>query len=161
MGALPKERPQTDASGDDGGIERPTLRPPFDPETFARESESRLPDAEPASCSRPTPRALHRPEAPPLELRPTRTSVPSAPDIDERPAKCDALDALGQDAVPVLMVPREELESIVLPSEAHHLLACVDGFRPLETVCTMAGMRAQDGATILLELADQGVVSFR
>jgi hypothetical protein len=93
-------------------------------------------------------------------LRPTRTSVSSAPDIDERPTKGDALDALGQDAVPVLMVSHDELDCIVLPREAHLLLACVDGFRPLETVCTMAGMRKQDGATFLLDLADQGVVSF-
>lgn len=58
------------------------------------------------------------------------------------------------------MVSREELERIVLSPETSRLVTCIDGVRPLETACAMANMNPQDGATILLDLADQGVVSF-
>jgi hypothetical protein len=58
------------------------------------------------------------------------------------------------------MVSRDELERIVLSPEERHLLAGVDGFRPLEAVCSMADMNPQDGATVLLDLVDRGVVWF-
>lgn len=148
------------AVDDDGVGERPTLRPPFDPEAFARESESGLHETVPASSLRPTPRAFQRPEVPPLEWGTTRAPLPSAPELDERAASCDALDALGADAVPVLAVPQEELEWVALPAEASRLLAHVDGLRSIEVVCTMANVAAEDGATILLDLVDQGIVSF-
>jgi hypothetical protein len=145
---------------DDGGGERPTMRPSFDPERFARESESGLHEADPASSRRPTPRAFRRPELPPLQWGTTRAALPSAPELDQRATGCDPLDALGRDAVPVLVVTREELEWIELSPEASRLVGCVDGASPLDTVCAKASMAAEDGAMILLDLADRGLVSF-
>lgn len=52
------------------------------------------------------------------------------------------------------------MHTLVLPAEATRLLAHVDGLRSLEVVCTMANVAAEEGATILLDLVDQGIVSF-
>lgn len=152
--------PKRKASHADGAGERPTVRPPFDPEAFARESESGLHEAVPASSLRPTMRPFHRPEVPPLEWGATRTPLPSTPELDEPAASCDALDALGADAVPILAVSREGLEWVVLATDASRLLAHVDGARSLEVVSAMANIATEDGAAILLDLGDQGIVSF-
>lgn len=158
-GVLPKP-----GRSDDHATERPTIRPPFDPEEFARESESGLHAAHPTAPP-PTPRVLHRPEAPALELTPSRARPQSsqeapAPELEEPTAGSDALDALGLDAVPVLGVSRDELEWVVLSADADRLLGRVDGTRTLGKIAEVARMSPGDVAAVLLDLADQGVVSF-
>jgi hypothetical protein len=160
-GALPKP-----GRSEDRVAERPTVRPPFDPETFARESESGLHETAAPTAPPPTPRVLQRPEAPLLELTPSsRGRSPSAPDtdspdIEEPTAGDDALSALGRYTVPVLGVSRDELQWVVLSADADRLLGCVDGTRTLEKVAMLARMSPEDVAAVLLDLADQGVVSF-
>jgi hypothetical protein len=139
--------------------DRPTPRPAFDPETFAREAESRLRMADHRS-TKPTPRALQRPELPPLQWGRTGVALPGAPELPEQPGSLDALDALGADAVPVVAISREDLGWIEISPEASRLLTHVNGVRPLNVVCAMANVAPEHGATILLELADRGVVSF-
>jgi hypothetical protein len=156
IGALPKP-----GRSEGHATERPTVRPPFDPETFARESESGLHEAASPTVPPPTPRVLHRPEAPALELTPSsRFRAPSSPDIEEPPTGADALSALGLHTVPLLGVARDELEWVVLSGDADRVLAYVDGTRTLEKVAASAGMSTEDVAAVLLDLADQGVVSF-
>ncbi len=147
--------------------ERPTIRPPFDPEEFARESESGLHETAPPTAPPPTPRVMPRPAAPFLELTPSRsTRSPSsadAPEIEQPSADVDgtdALSALGLHAVPVLGVSRDELEWVVLSADADRLLTFIDGARTLEAVAAMANTSAEEVATLLLDLADQGLVSF-
>jgi hypothetical protein len=149
--------------------ERPTIVPPFDPEEFARESESGLHAAAAPTSPPPTPRVLARPEAPFLELTPSRStrspSSPDAPEIEEPPVDVDldgsdALNALGLHAVPVLGVSRDELEWVVLSADADRLLTFIDGARTLEAVAAMAKTSAEEVAAVLLDLADQGLVSF-
>jgi len=156
-GALPKP-----GRSDDRATERPTIRPPFDPEEFARESESGLHAAYPTAPP-PTPRVLHRPEAPALELTPSRSRLQfsqDTPQLEEPAAGADALSALGLDTVPALGVSRDELEWVVLSADADRLLRCVDGTRTLEKVAEVARMSPEDVAAVLLDLADQGVISF-
>ena len=139
--------------------DRSTPRPPFDPEIFARESESRLRAAEQQS-STPAPRSLQRPKVPPLQWGRTGDAPPRGPELQESPWTFNALDAVGPDTVPVVMLSSEKLARIAISSEASLLLNQIDGVRPLHVVCAMANMTPDDGATILLALADQGVISF-
>jgi len=153
-------RPKPKVPDDDHVGDRPTLRPPFDPETYARESESGLRATELPSSSRLTPRAFPRPEVPAFHLARTRSVLPSIPEVHEEAARCGALDAVGADAVPALAIPREELGWVDLSPEATRLLDHVNGIRQLDVVCAMARVAPEDGAATLLQLADEGIVSF-
>jgi len=145
----------------DPRAERPTARPPFDPERFAREAESKLME-EPPQSGRPTPRAFQC-----LELaaeqrgRAVRDILNSAPDLQELATSTDARDALGGETVPVLVASREELEWFALSPVASHLLSYVDGVSPIDALCAKARLASADGARVLLDLAEQGIVSFR
>jgi hypothetical protein len=114
--------------------ERPTARPPFDPAQFAQEAESRLGREESPASRKETPRAFPRP---PLAA----TSRPKA--------------------VPLLAMSRQELEWFALSPSASRLIAQVDGLAAVETVCLRAELSSAEGTRILLELSDQGIVTFR
>jgi hypothetical protein len=91
----------------------------------------------------------------------SRSTEPSSPDLEERPAVVDPLDVLGIGAVPVIVSPPATLHSLNLAPEARRLLACIDGAHTLGAVCEMAKMNPRDGAGVLLELVEQGIVSLR
>ncbi len=158
------ERGDTSVPERDGDprADRPTTRPPFDPAKFAREAESTLTTSEPPASERPTPRAF-----PCVKLtaaqrgRAERDILSSAPDVEEVATSTDARDALGSEMVPVLVASREELEWFALSSEANSLLSFVDGDSQIDSLCVKANLTSTDAARILLELAEQGIVSFR
>jgi hypothetical protein len=127
-----------------------TRRAPFDPVEFARESEAKLLAATEVPAS-------NKPTAPPPAIPP----MGSIPDVQEVEGKVGARDALGADAIAVLMVARDDVDWFGLSHDATKLLAFVDGVRSLETICAMASVRVEDGAAALLELAEQGMVRFR
>jgi len=135
--------------------ERPTVLPPFDPAAFARDSETQLSTVPGPESSAPTVRgrAWERTS----EVRAIHTSSPEV----EETALGDVRDALGDDAVPVRLASPDEKGWLDLPPEAARLLAHVDGVSSLGTICARANVASQDGAIILLELAEQGIVSFR
>jgi hypothetical protein len=56
---------------------------------------------------------------------------------------------------------RQELEWFALSPAASRLIAQVDGIAQVETVCSKAGLPRTEGMLILLELSDQGIVTFR
>jgi hypothetical protein len=91
-------------------------------------------------------------------MRPTE---PSAPDLEEHPAVVDPLEVLGGGAVPVLAVSPAKLEQVDLPAETRRLVACIDGAHSLAAVCAMAKMNPRDGAALLLDLVERGLVSLR
>ena len=129
--------------------ERPTVAPPFDPEAFARDSESRLSTAPPPESSVPTARTSEM-----------RAIVASGPDLEE--AGVGSLrDLLGDDTVPVVIASADELGWLDLPPEAEKLLAHINGVSTFERICAKANVSSEDGALIVLELAEQGVISFR
>jgi len=138
---------------------RSTPRPPFDPQAFAREAESRLRTAD-QQPNTPSPRPLQRPKVPPLQWGRTGDVPPAPPELQESPWTFNALDAVGADTVPVIALSSVDLGRIAMTPDASRLLNQIDGVRPLHVVCSMANMAAEEGATILLELAEQGVVSF-
>ena len=68
--------------------------------------------------------------------------------------------ALGQDAVLLLSSPREELEWVDLSPEASALVAHVNGVATLQEICVKAGVPAEEGVFLLLDLVDRGIVRF-
>jgi hypothetical protein len=133
--------------------ERPTARPPFDPAQFAQEAESRLGHAEESPASRKeTPRAFPRPSL----------AVTSRPKVREAGSARwpKASDNLDGKAVPLLAMSRQELEWFALSPSASRLIAQVDGLAAVETICSRAELPCAEGTLILLELSDQGIVTF-
>jgi hypothetical protein len=128
-------------------IERPTSRPPFDPAQFAQEAESRLGGNE-SSSRRTTPPAFPRPS---ISVTP-RAVGETGPQGSE---------TLAAAAIPILAMSRQELEWFALSPAASRLIGQVDGVSPVDTVCTRAELPSSEGNMILLELSDQGIVTFR
>jgi len=134
--------------------ERPTTRPPFDPAQFAQEAESRLRHSQSPASRRATPRAFPRPT---LALASRATTRESAASARERQGR----ETLASNAVPVLAMSRQELEWFALSPAASRLIAQVDGIAAVDAVCTQAELPRIEGTLILLELSDQGIVTFR
>jgi len=70
-------------------------------------------------------------------------------------------ETVTPDAVPVLAMSRQELEWFALSPAASRLIAQVDGIAAVDAVCTHADLPRTEGTLILLELSDQGIVTFR
>jgi hypothetical protein len=96
-----------------------------------------------------------------LERGRARPTEPSAPDLEEQAAIVDPIEVLGSGAVPVLAVPAVELSSMDLAPDARHLVACVTGAHTIGAVFAMAKMTPEDGAPLLLDLIEKGVVLLR
>jgi hypothetical protein len=132
---------------------RPTVRPPFDPAMFARDAESAFSTGEIPNSAAATVRA------PPLARSAVSGIVPAGPALEEA-AISNPRDALGGDAVPIAIASREEFGWFDLPPKASRLLAQLNGVSSLDTVCARANVTPEDGAEILLDLVEQGLVSF-
>ncbi|MGH7293714.1 MAG: hypothetical protein ACRELB_02220, partial [Polyangiaceae bacterium] len=98
------------------------MRPPFDPEQFARESDSRLKVADRAS----SPLGSGSPSGVIL-------ASDAPPDLQEEVGGAEGL-GLDLDSVPLLAASREELEWVDLSDEASALVAYVDGVATLEEI---------------------------
>jgi hypothetical protein len=133
-------------------IERPTSRPPFDPAQFAQEAESRLEGNE-SSSRRTTPPAFPRPS---ISVTPRALGETGLSASDPQGS-----ETLAAAAVPILAMSRQELEWFALSPAASRLIGQVDGISPVDTVCTRAELPSNEGTMILLELSDQGIVTFR
>jgi hypothetical protein len=138
------------ATDDDGA---PTVRPPFDPEAFALESDTKLRTTEAPASVRPTLSPLAaRARSDAHVVTAPRARVPS---LEIGP------DSALLDAVPALVVAREDLEWFDLSPEARKVAALVDGLKNVETLCARTSFDADRVRCLLLELAQHGVVSLR
>jgi len=127
----------------------PTARPKFDPEEFARDSDAMVRGTAEVPRSRmPT-------------VPPPPDAAGSTPDLQEVGTIGGAREALGADAVPCVAWSREDLALFDLGAEATRLLGYVNGISSVEAICRRACVTAEEGAAVMLELAEQGVVSFR
>jgi hypothetical protein len=111
-----------------------TVRPPFDPAEFARQSErstvpppAQVPDLEPVITGDSTMEVLF-------------------------------LDA---DTIVVLAVAREDLEWFDLSADIRDLLQQVDGTSSLSHVCTRAGRSVDDGIALVEQLVRDGVLAVK
>jgi hypothetical protein len=119
---------------------RTTVRPPFDPEQFARESDSMIGvDAEPPS---------ERPTTPPPPGLPLYT--PGMPPSFAEP---------GSDVIPTLAVAREDLEWFELTDIARDLLEHFDGRSTLALICAQGGFALDAALAVCRELSRQGIVT--
>ena len=120
-----------------GGDDKATIRPPFDPVEFARQSElSTMP--------------------------PTATQSAQSPD-DPVVSTDSTLEVLFVDAdtVPMLAVAREDLEWFDLAQPVRDLLRHVDGEAKLSAVCTRARRTLEDGVSLVEQLVRDGVLACR
>jgi hypothetical protein len=121
-----------DQRGSAGASEPTTVRPPFDPEVFARESDSKVHDALPPSA---------RPTVPP--------AGPASP------------HAAGPTDVPTLAVAREDLEWFDLSPSARELLLHINGHDAVDTLAERAQSPVTEVLRELARLADEGLVTWR
>jgi hypothetical protein len=131
--------------------QRPTLSPPFDPEAFARESESKLragvrsrdvpfdPDGEPPTRRGPDPNSGTASEV----RRVVRT--PQA--------------ALSRTAVPLLTVSFAELRTMPLDHRAGFLISLIDGNSTVEMILDVSGMPEVEAMAILVSFAQTGIIA--
>ena len=139
-----------------------TVRPPFDPAEFARESDAKMRVATEAPALEPLAMGSPAGLAPLVTLLNEALDVAgSTPDVREIETLSGAQDALGNDAVPFLSVSHEDLARFDLGCDTLKLLARVNGISSLESICARAGVQEEEGAALLLNLAELGVVGFR
>jgi hypothetical protein len=134
-------------------LERTTERPPFDPDAFARASESTL-------AVTPMEGDEQRPTSPPqsshARLRESCKEVLAAVPLPE----LSDVPALG--AVAVLLVAGEDLAWFQLAESTQRtIISHVDGRTIVEDVLAKARVEVDLGLRLLSELAREGIVGFR
>lgn len=145
--AMSEPRPKgAAAEQDSGGEPVVTVRPPFDPEEYARESESKIPlDTLPPSGKPTAPPPPNMPQ-----YLPGLTSGTMA-----------SLGSVASDAIPTLAVAREDLEWFDLAPALRAILAQVDGVERLAIVCDRAGVELDAGMAAMHDLVRDGIVTLR
>jgi hypothetical protein len=124
-----------------------TVRPPFDPLAFARDSES----------------LMHIAEADPASARPTAPPPPGVPQYQAglTSGTMHSLANVGPDAVPSLAITAADLEWFDLPEPTALLLALVDGATTLGGLALRAGVSLDEAMGTFHELARDGIVTLR
>jgi hypothetical protein len=125
----------------------PTVRPPFDPAAYARDSERTLRAEEAVDSARPT-----RP--PPAAL------VPASERATESAQLLVNL-SIESDDVPFLAVARERLQALQLSLLARMFLRFVNERDCVAVICSRSGLGMDDAVLALEELTSAGVVSFQ
>jgi hypothetical protein len=140
------KRPVTVTEADD--VESiSTVRPPFDPLEYARQSESKIQigETDPPSA---------RPTAPaPAGIPQYQAGVTSG--------TMASLGSVGLDTVPVLAVAKDDLAWFELPQPAAKLVAEVDGKVNIGTIAARARVAPDAAMHAFHELARQGIVTLR
>ena len=124
-----------------------TVRPPFDPLTFARDSES----------------SIRIGEAAPPSTRPTAPPPPGVPQYQAglTSGTMHSLANVGSDTVPSLAVATEDLAWFELPEPAAALVGLVDGTANIGALSTRAGVALEAATCTFHELARDGIVTLR
>jgi hypothetical protein len=142
-----RRKPQTGAGAVQGTHCDPvTVRPPFDPEDFARNAESSIRLTE---------------GAPPPPLPPT---MPPPPGLPEYPLELAELSGskrvpMHRDAIPALAVATGDLDWFDLSQEALKLLLQVNGHDSVATISARCGIELTDAISVLDELAREGLIA--
>jgi hypothetical protein len=112
--------------------ESTTVRPPFDPAEFARQSEV-------------------------LTIPPP----PALPGANLESGVKEALKPTRGTSVPALAVAEEDLEWFELPGHQHALLELVDGEASIEVIALRAGLPLGDVLDAFDELARERLIAYR
>src|SRR5580700_10890073 len=100
----------------DPQAEPPTVRPPFDPEEYARESESKI------------------------RLEATQATMPPPAAAGLGSGTIAALAVIEPDVVPLLVVARDDLDWYELEPNARSLLRHVDGQATIAAIARLAAV---------------------
>jgi hypothetical protein len=127
-------------------VEPSTVPPPFDPVSYARESEANI-----------------RIETAPSSNRPTAPPPPGLPQYAPGQASgtMHALGSVSSGAVPDLAVAREDLEWFELTPYARSLLRYVDGRQSLEAICARGCLKLDEVMGTIHDLVRDGLVTLR
>jgi len=118
----------------ESGSEHVTVRPPFDPQEFARQSER-------------------------VTLPPPPKAPSEAPELVS--GTMEVFWPVEGTSIPSLAVAKEDLEWFELPSLCRKLLEQVDGDATVEAICARAGVSLTEASDLFEELVREGIVSTR
>jgi hypothetical protein len=121
----------TAADGDDRN-DRETIRPSFDPQDFARQSER-------------------------LTMRPDADTPSETPEIGN-PSMVVELLPVQETSVPKLAVGHEDLEWFDISPAARRMLEYIDGAASLEVICIRMGLPLIEGMDAIDVLVHEGLV---
>jgi hypothetical protein len=116
------------------GSEHATVRPPFDPQEFARQSER-------------------------ATLPPPAQTPSDAPELVS--GTMEVFWPVEATAIPDLAVARDDLEWFDLPPLCRKLLEHVDGKATVEAICARSGVDVTDATELFEDLVREGIVSTR
>jgi hypothetical protein len=123
-----------------------TVRPPFDPEEFARNAESGI-------------RLMEGAPPPPLPpTMPPPAGLPEYP-VDLGSSPPPKVRSVHPDAVPALAVAPSDLDWFELSPRVRQLLYHVNGRDSVATICGRSGLEPAEGIDILVGLALEGIIS--
>lgn len=114
--------------------EAATIRPPFDPQEFARESER-------------------------VTLPPPARMPSDAPEVVS--TTMEVLLPIEATTIAEVAVGKEDLEWFELPPLAHKLLEEIDGATSIETICDRAGLVLTDAIDMVEAMAREGIIVTR
>jgi hypothetical protein len=116
-----------------------TVRPPFDPEEYARESESKIR----------------------IEAAQQTVPPPAQYAVGLASGTMAAFATVEPDVVALLLVARDDLEWFQLQPAARALLRHVDGQATIADIARLAGVPLEPAMKTLHELAREGIVTWR
>ena len=131
-------------------VERPTITPPFDPEAFARDSESKMRSRLPTNPSPDEESGIQ-----PVGMRALDLDEPGDEMASTRPVPMVMM------AVPSIAMSRGELARLTLDHRAGFILSHVDGVSDVETILDVSAMPAEEALRILGELVARRIVTLR
>lgn len=132
---------------DEGQTTVSTVRPPFDPMAFARDSESKI----------------HIGETDPPSARPTAPPPPGLPQYQAglTSGTMHSLGSVSAETVPVLALARDDLAWFALQEPAATLVGLLDGTETIGDLAARSGVALDATMSAFHELALQGIVTLR
>jgi hypothetical protein len=118
----------------ESGSDLATVRPPFDPQEFARQSER-------------------------VTLPPPPKTPSDAPELVS--GTMEVFWPVEATTVVMLAVAKDDLEWFELPPLCRKLLEHVDGEANVETICARSGVSMTDAADLFEDLVREGIVATR
>jgi hypothetical protein len=124
-----------------------TVRPPFDLEKFARDSDSMIRVETTPPSGKPT-------APPPAGMLPEYS-----PGLTS--GTMHVLGSIASDSVPVLAVAREDLEWFEIAPYPRSLLRYVDGRQSIAAICAHARFKVDEALAAFHDLARDGLVTLQ
>jgi hypothetical protein len=118
----------------ESAAEAATVRPPFDPQEFARQSER-------------------------VTLPPPPKAPSDAPELVS--ATMEVFWPVEATTIPELIVARDDLEWFELPPLSRKLLEHVDGMASVEAISGKSGIALSDAADLFDDLVREGIIAAR